>query len=246
MNDKTIQWLIIGLLGVVLILSLFPLGIKDSFGQQENHKISVSESAEKEVMPNEAILQLSVVTEGKDPQQVQDRSSVAMTRVKEALKEAGVKEEDIETSNYNLYPWQEYDYNLGKSVDKGYRLVNSIKVTTKDITSAGRILKAGVDAGVNQVDNVAFTLSDEMEKEIKATLIAEASTKARQKAELLAKSMDVKVGDVLLLTESSYTPGIYYGRYDMMAMEAKEVPAPSINPEKVTLSVTVNVDFEIE
>ena len=103
-----------------------------------------------------------------------------------------------------------------------------------------------MDAGVTQVDNVGFTLSDEKEKEVKAGLIADASAKARAKAELLAESMDVSVGDVLLLTESSYTPGIYYGRYDMLAMEAKAAPAPSISPEKVTLSVTVNVDFEIE
>lgn len=245
MNDKTIQWLIFGLLGVILMVSLFPSGLKDSF-ETDNAKITVSGQAEKEVMPDKAILQLSVVTKGKDPQQVQDRSSVTVNAVKNALKEAGVKEEDIETSNYNLYPWQEYDYNLGRSVDKGYRLVNSMSVTTKDITSAGRILKAGVDAGVNQVDNVAFTLSDEMEKEVKAALIAEASAKARQKAKLLAESMDVSVGNVLMLSESSYTPGIFYGRYDMMAMEAKAAPAPSISPEKVTMSVTVNADFEIE
>ena len=89
MEEKMIY--VFGLIALIVVAGIFyTMGEKQIIVSYDNtNKISVSGSAEKEVMPDEAILMLSVITEGKEAKQVQDENSVNMNNVIEALKAEG-------------------------------------------------------------------------------------------------------------------------------------------------------------
>jgi len=247
MEEKMIY--VFGLIALIVVAGIFyTMGEKQIIVSYDNtNKISVSGSAEKEVMPDEAILMLSVITEGKEAKQVQDENSVNMNNVIEALKAEGIDKKDIETTSYYLYPMQEYDYEQKKTIDKGYRLTNTIKVTTSDVENAGKLLDIAVKNGANQVENVYFQLSEDKEKEVKSELVAEATKNAKEKAETLASNLGASVGKPISISESSYYPPIYYAKgVAMMAETAASAPSPQINPESIKVTLTVNVDFSIE
>jgi len=232
---------------LLLVLAFTQMGSKQIVVSNDAvNKISVTGSAGKEVMPDKAVLTLSVMTEGKEAKGVQDQNSKKMNEVMMALKDAGLDTKDIETTQYTLYPWDEWDPTTQKNVNKGYKAENIIQVTLNDISRAGEIVDVAVKSGVNSVNNVAFMLSEAKEKEVKDSLVKEASTQARAKAENLAKGLGVSVGKVLFVTETSYNPGPwYYNTFSKAAAMESAAPTP-INPQSVKVSLQVNVDFEIE
>lgn len=248
MNDEKMHWFMIGGILLLLVLAFTQMGSKKIVVQNSNdmNKISVTGSAGKEVVPDKAVLTLSVMSEGKEAKAVQDQNSLKMNDVMKALKDAGLDTKDIETTQYTLYPGDEWDQTSQKNVRKGYRAENMIQVTIKDISRAGEILDVAVKSGVNTVNNVAFMLSEAKEKEVKDALVKEASVQARAKAQNLAKGLGVSVGKVLFVTETSYNPGPwYYNTFNKAAVMESAAPTP-LSPASVKISLQVNVDFEIE
>src|SRR3989338_5430438 len=189
MNEKTTHGIIIGQLVVLIATIFFYAGERNIIISNDNtHKITVSGSAQQEVMPDKATLRLTVLTEGNNPETIQQHNSRTMNEVMAALKEAGVKESEMETTGYNLYPWQEWDPQLQKTVNRGYRLQNSLTITSTKLDKVGSYLNLAVEKGVNEINGIQFVLSKEKESEVKKELTATASTIAREKAELLADS----------------------------------------------------------
>ncbi len=248
MNEKTIHITIMGGIIIILALLFYSMGEKQiiltTSGQAPT--ISVTGDAEVDVMPDQVVISLTVLTEGKDAASVQTDNSKKMNQVLDALKNEGVTEKEIETLNYNIYPWQEWEPTTQKMVNKGYRAQHTIQVKRNDIKSAGKILDLTVKNGINTVDNVYFTLSDDKEKEVKEELVALASLKAKEKANSLAKNLGVSVGKVHMVSESSYNPPMYYASYAKAEMAADMSPIPSLSPKSVKVNLQVNVEYGIE
>src|SRR3989344_8796757 len=81
--------------------------------------------------PDTARADIGLVTEGKDTITVQNENSSKMSAVIKFLKDKGVGEADIKTSNYSLSP--KYEYNKGKSSLVGYILNQNLTVTVRNL-----------------------------------------------------------------------------------------------------------------
>ena len=249
MNEKTMHIAIMGGIVIILALLFYSMGEKQIVvtTSEQLGKITVTGDAETDVMPDKAQLYLTVQTEGKDAQTVQLDNSKKINKVLDALKAAGIEKSQIETTSYSLYPWDEWDPVTNKLVRKGYRAYHTIVVSTTDIENVGKLLDLAVKNGVNTVDNVQFTLSDQLEKKTKEELVATASTKAKQKATTLASNLGVSLGKVLSVSESSYNPPIYYASYAKASMEdATFAPETSLSPKSVKVNLQVNVEYGIK
>src|SRR6266550_4033054 len=76
-----------------------------------------------------------------------------------ALKKAGAADSEIRTSNFSIYPQQ--DYQQGKLPRiVGYQVNNSVTVTRDKIGDAGKLLQAALNAGVNTSSGLQFLVSD--------------------------------------------------------------------------------------
>jgi len=112
-----------------------------------------------------------------------------------------------------------------------------------------RLLSKVIDAGIDQVGGVEFTLSNP--EEFSNKLRAKAVDNARERAELLAKAAGVKLGKPISISEESSAP-IMPPRPMMMKsmrMEAAGVgdasAAPSL-PGMVSMRESVSITYEIE
>jgi hypothetical protein len=212
-------------------------------------KITASGDAELNVMPDEAIMRIRVETKGQTAQATQDENSRIMTSVQSALKRAGIASKDIETDQYNLYPWTEWDPDEHKQRDMGFRVYHTIKVKTTDLDKVGDFIGAAVDAGATNVEGVTFGLSEKQKQEVRKVALQDAANNAKMKAQTMADGLGVSLGELLAVQESSFNyGGIYRAEMDMMTMKAGGMPeaAPPIEPEQVRISATVSVSYRIK
>src|SRR3989338_4095105 len=118
--EKT-NWLVIilalGLVVTSLILALHNPSVNVTTGNQDYMKniISVSGNSEMRVSPDKAEIYVAVYSEGKNAQDAQDANKKAYDSVYKALKNMGIKDAQLETTQYYLSPKYSYDQRIGKS-----------------------------------------------------------------------------------------------------------------------------------
>jgi uncharacterized protein YggE len=122
-----------------------------------------------------------------------------MNAVLQALKQQGIDEKDIQTSGFSV--WTERPYGPeGPSGDEAlYHVSNQVAVTIRELETVGTVLDAAIEAGANNIYGVTFSLDDpsQVESEAREKAVADAQAKAQE----LATLNDVKLGDVVSVSE---------------------------------------------
>ena len=241
----------IGLVAVALLLALNSKSnvVVGQNGLQRN-TVSVSGTSTLTVEPDKVEIYVKIVTLEKTAQDSKNKNSQISSNVVKALKKEGVKDSDIETSQFNIYPKYDYEHvpevpvRNPKQVLVGYEVDNVLKVTTKNLDKAGRLIDVAVDNGANEIERVSFGLSKEKEKDIKQQAMIVASNDAKDKAVALVTNLEVGLGKPISISESNF----YYQPYTLYSGAAqleKSSAGTTINPQKLDVSATVALVYEI-
>lgn len=233
---------------LVLVVGLLFGGLlfeREGSSEKNVRKITVSGDGLAYASPDQASVFLSVRTESLTADQARQQNADLMEKVRTALAGFGLADKDIETVSYSVNP--KYEWNEGKHRSElvGYEAFQQLKVKTMDLDKIGAIIDATVGAGANQVDNIQFELSDQKKKQVSDEVLAGAAKKAKEKAGILASSLNAKLGKALEISEANY---FYQPRFVNYAMEKSAAPvgaATEINPQEVQVSVNINVVFEL-
>jgi len=245
MKEKHHGIAIITIIGLIIALIVVSIGNKNTGIEPTKNTLSVSGNAELTVAPDQAILYVTILTEGSTAKEAQDENKVTANKVIDVLKKSGIKNEDIETDNYYLAKKTEWDPALQKVVDKGYMLTHTLKVTTTKIDKAGNLVGSAVNAGANGVERISFGLTKETEKKVRDEALMKASENAKGKAESITKALGVRLGKISSIQESNfyYTPYEYARASGLeKAVMAEEI---QIQPQKVEVMSNINLIFEI-
>lgn len=204
--------------------------------------ISVNGSGKVTLDPDIATINIGVHTENTNAQEAVAQNNEDAQAVIDALKGFGIADKDIQTSNFSIYPRQDYD-NEGQVRGITYVVDNSVMVKVRDLESIGAVLDATVKAGANSINGIQFSVEDPSAAYEAALGVAVES--ARNRAEVLAQAAGVELGEVQ--TISTYIGGVptpYYGDIRIMAeAAAAEVP---ISPGQTDITVDVNVVYFIQ
>ncbi len=170
------------------------------YGAQPNG-ISVNGEGLVKAKPDVAQTNIAVDVTNVDPIAAQRDAASRMDKVIAKLKEMGVAADDIKTNQYSMTP--QYNYNQNKEMPTliGYRVVNSVGVTIKQLDKVGQILDAVTAAGATSLQGVAFTIADPTPLQSQAR--AAAVKQARARAEELAKAAGVSLGRATSISEST-------------------------------------------
>jgi uncharacterized protein YggE len=170
--------------------------------------ISVTGTATTSVDPDLLVIQFGVETQEKTARQALEANSNLMTNVVSAIINAGISEDDIGTSRFNIQPiYDSYKEPLtGRYTQelKGYRVSNIVMVETKNLDSAADIIDGGVSAGANRVDSVYFTLSPQKQLDVKDDLISQAVENAQSKANKALEPVNHKIIGVKAISLSEF------------------------------------------
>lgn len=221
-------------------------GRNDSAVAQEtdaSRTINVSGEGRVSLPPDVVMMDLGVSVRDEDLGAAQTQAAEQMRSVIDALRAAGVAEDDIQTSNYSIYA--ERDYNQPEQPLIGYTVSQTVVAKVRDLDNAGTVIEAAVEAGANQVNNVWFALENPDEAVRQARELAVQN--AREKAEELARLTDSTLGPVQTVSEgySPSPPPVPYADYGR-AESADAAAAPPINPGQTEVVLTVNVSYAIQ
>lgn len=205
--------------------------------------ISLSGHGEVKSAPDLGFVTTGVMTQGTTAAEALAANTTAMTSLFAALKDAGIAEKDMQTSNFMIQP--RYDYNDGKQppVLLGYDVSNNVTVIVRKIDGLGALLDKVVQAGSNQINGIAFDVSKPTEELDEARKLATAD--ATRKAKLYAEAMGVKLGPVLTISESSYQPPTPMLRTTAAPMADGARPVP-VAAGEMSLAVDVNITWQIQ
>jgi uncharacterized protein len=238
---------------VVLPLSVLTSNISIASAQsivinEEKPTISTIGSAEKEIPADESRISLAVENTNANPNTARINNADRMNTIIDVLRQAGLSNENITTSNYQITPNYDYENNNYDQIIS-YTALNKIELKTSASANISKFIDLAVNNGANRVENIDFVISKKTLDENTMELLREAFRDAKQKAEILATEGDFPIAGVKKIDTSSqagYTPPVYfYDNYAGDAAEKMSTPSTQILPQKNKITVTLPVIFYI-
>lgn len=220
--------------------------------------ISVTGEGEVFAKPDIATFSFSVEAEDVDASVAQSKSAEVMNTALAFLKEVGVEEKDVKTSNYALTPRYEYPQSMctqwgcppqGEPKLIGYQVTQTVTVKVRDTAKAGEIISKIGEKGVTNVSGLSFTIDDENALKVQAR--EEAIDDAREQAKVLADKLGVRIVRMNgFWEESSGYPmpyGIGGGMEMVRSSDMKEsMVAPELPTGENNMIVRVNISYEVK
>jgi uncharacterized protein YggE len=238
---------LIPILAVALSASALAQPATTMLREQMPDTVSVTGTGRVTLSPDRFSFNATVQTISPTVEEAVNENNTKVAAVIAALKAGGAKAEEIQTSNFSIYPQQDYTQQQQGKLPRvvGYQVSNSITVTKKQIADAGRLLQAALSAGVNQTSGLSFSVSDPTRGRDEGMRAAFAD--ARTKAALLAQAAGRTLGPAMTIVELGSSPPpqprpMMAGRV-MAAQVAEAVPVESGSSE---LSFTVSVVFGLK
>ena len=166
-------------------------------------------------------------------------NGASMDRLRAALQAAGIQARDVQTSSINLNAEYRHTPN-GTPQFIGYTASHRLSVRFRDAANAGRILDTLVTAGANEINGPSFQVADAEAALDEARTRALAAARAR--AELYARSLDMRVRRVLAVSETgSVRPVAMLRRESSVAASGTNIVLG-----EESLAVSLVVSFELE
>ena len=151
--------------------------------------ISVTGEGEVFAVPDIGQFSFSVQAKADDAGEAQEQSGTAVNDIIAFLRESGVEEVDIKTTNYNLYPQYRWEEQLclpgtfcgsGERVQDGFEVSQTVQVKVRNTDDASAVITGVGERGATNISGLDFVIddTDALEAEARAAAIVDAKAKA--------------------------------------------------------------------
>jgi uncharacterized protein len=199
--------------------------------------ITVTGTGKVTLTPDIAYITIGVHTQNASAKDAVTQNNEQTQAVITAIKGFGIDAKDIQTTNFSVYPQQQYD-NTGKPTGIIYMVDNSVYVTVRDLTKLGDLLDSTVTSGANNISGITFDVADKSAalSQARTAAVAEASKQATE----LTKAAGVDLGDVQTISYYDSTPPIAMPLAELAAQRDSSVP---ISAGSMQVSTTVTIVY---
>ena len=216
-------------------LTLIPLGFAHA------GTISVSGEGSASAEPDMATISMGVSHQSKTAQDAMDAVARDINLVLASLKDSGVEERDVQTSQISLYPvWGNADRN-GNSKVTGFSASVTLSVLLRDLEKMGAVIAEVVEVGGNRFHGVSLGFQDT--SELEAAARADAVRDAVEKAEQLAAAAGVEIVGITSISEGGGGMAVPLMQRSEMAMVADTM---EIATGERSVGSYVSIVFEID
>ncbi len=224
--------------------------------------VSVSGHGQVNVPPDTASVSIGIDVIQPTLAEAQAQATAQATAVIEALKAAGIANEDIQTAYFSVNILRDYDAaaavgddavaavgatpeseNADPTQITGFEVMNQLQVTVRDTDMLGELLDEAVTAGANSINGVTFYVDDQTAAASEARRLAVED--ARTKAEELAAAAGLTLGPVIALAEGTFSPMPPPMPAAADAGMAEAQAAVPMQPGSSIVAVDVTMTFEL-
>jgi uncharacterized protein len=207
--------------------------------------ITVVGHASTEVVPDIAILSLTVVTEKPTAEEAAAENARTAQALVAEIKAQGIDARDVQTQSITLSPvYDETSDGQSQLKLRGYSARDSLEVRVRALGKAGAIARQLIDKGANEFEGISFKY--EHEDEAYDKLRDAAVRDALRRAKDYLPAVGVKLGRVL---EISPIEGGFEPRANMALaaapLRSSEVTIP-VETGTLTLETDVQVTWELQ
>lgn len=207
---------------------------------QPETTLNITASASVTRAPDIAFINAGVETQADTADVALADNAQRMNGVFAALKSAGVKDRNIQTSNFSISPRYNYEERGSARLD-GYTASNTVRAKITDLETLGATIDALVKAGGNTLNGVTFGLEDDTEERDEAR--RDAIKTATERAKLYADAAGYRVARIVSISEA----GGYDSPQPVVARARLSEAAPSpVSGGELDFGASVNVVFELE
>lgn len=216
-----------------------PLSI-NSVATQKSTTFDVTGEGKVTVKPDMASVTAGIQAQSSSVKEAQDQINSVINKVSEAVKQTGVDEKDIQTTNYSIYPT--YDYGGGAQKITGYNAGANLLIKVRNLDNVNNAIDTATKNGANQISGLSFGIDDKTKVEAEAR--QKAVDEAKKKAQEAAKIAGFKLGRIINYSEN-FQGGV---RPISFALEAaKAVGSPTqVEPGSSEVVVNVTLSYEIQ
>ena len=235
---KKISLIIICIIAVVVLAACAPTAAS---GSESVRSLSVSGTGQVYLVPDIATINIGVRSEAEDVTDALDNNTAQANAISQVLQDMGVLEEDIQTSNFNVYPTDRYNNMTGQIEGTYFVVENTVTITVRDLASLGEVLSTVVEAGANTIYGISFNVDDReaATKQAQELAIQDAYTEA----EAIAEAAGVELGELLNISVSNGS--VYTTSYDTKGGGYAESSVP-IAAGTITITVSCSATFGID
>ena len=151
------------------------------------------------VRPDLLKMSIAVNTQARTAKEAAELNATRVTEVLTGLRQLLGASSDIKTIAYTVNPNYRTDSGTVQTI-AGYTAINTVQVTTADLSAAGRIIDVAAKSGSNTVSRLEFTLADPGPARQDALKLA--AKQARAQVEAMAQALNVRIGSILAVQES--------------------------------------------
>lgn len=211
-------------------------------GSDDEHEVSVVGTGEVRGAPDILNADLGIEVTGPDVSSATDAANAKAQAMINAITAAGVKKEDVRTSELSIRPeYANPGAAGGANTISGYQVTNSVRVVVRDLESGSKVLNDAVAAGGNdaRLSNVSYAIDDD--SKLLADARARAFENAKDRAQQYASLAGMKLGKVRNISES------HSGSSEPRAMKSDAAAAPmALEPGTQTVSFTVSAKWDLK
>lgn len=237
----------------ILIAGLFVMDSMNIFSKEaaadtltvEGNIVTVNGMGTVKVKPDIAYINVGVEIFNGDAKKAQDENARLMDKIVSAVKENGIKDEDIKTISYNIYRSIEHNTfrsDIKKNPVEGYYARNVIQITVRDIKEVGKIIDIAGNEGANVASNIRFGISDEEKYYNEALKLAMDS--ASSKAGAILNTFGAKATKPYRVKENSYGSPIVYRENAAMKSLADDQYNTPIEAGELEITARVTVEYK--
>lgn len=231
-------------LGTIVALGLVPLGAAAQH-EASPATIRVRGEATLEVAPDQAVIDIAVVTESEDADRAARSNAEKVESVLAALRRAlgSGASKRLRTLSYSLTPrYTAYQQGQASRID-GYVATNVVQVQSEDLEGVGKLIDLALASGANRIQQMRFVLKDE--QPVRAQALREATVRAKARADAIAEALGLEVVRVVSVEQGGASgPVPVLHRPQMMRAQGAET-ASQVLPGNIELSEFVLYSVEV-
>lgn len=193
--------------------------------------------------PDTASISFGVTKTAGTVADAQNQTNTAISEITQALKDAGIDEKDMQTTNYSVNP--NYDFTNARQTVTGYTVTQNIDVKITPLDKANTALDIMTSKGANVVGQVSFGFSDSVKKQLEEKARRMAVDDAKSKAQSLANASGIHLGRIINVVENSQMPIIQPLALNGVAKDAGSGAPTQLTPGENTVSLTVTLSYQI-
>lgn len=203
--------------------------------------IRVTGEARVTTAPDQAEIDVGVITRGDTARRAADENARATERVLAELKTRLDAAGSIQTVGYAVRPEYRYPREGAEPQISGYMAANVVRVTVSDLDRVGEVVDIAVGAGANRIQRIRFMLKDEAA--VYRQALRQAADRAEAEAEALAAALGLEVVRVFSAAEES-APARPFVDAPRTAALAAESTTP-VEPGTVDVDARVRLTVEV-